>query len=127
MSKFNKWVNSLFANEKKPTQEQMNHIAKIAEEKAEANRKKEPYIAILNMEVDYKDLNGGSFEFEWNDVFIARLVKAGYEGKEDHDLVDQWFNTVCKNVVLETYEQGEADLHPNSRSTKLDDGRREYK
>jgi len=77
------------------------------------------------MDVDYENLNGGSFEFEWNDIFIAKLVKAGYKGKEDHDLVDQWFNNVCRNVVLETYEQGEADLHPN-RSRKLDGGRREY-
>jgi len=33
MSKFNKWVSSLFAEDKKPTQEQMDHIAKIAREK----------------------------------------------------------------------------------------------
>jgi len=126
MSKFNKWVSSLFADKEQPTQEQINHIAKIAEEKAEASRKKEPYIAILNMDVDYDNLNGGAFEFEWNDIFIARLMKAGYEGKEDHDLVDQWFNNVCRNVVLETYEQEQADIHPNN-STKLDHGRREYK
>jgi len=125
MSKFNKWVSSLFAEDKKPTQEQMDHIAKIAREKEEADRKHEPYIAILNMDVDYENLNGGAFEFEWNDVFITRLIKAGYEGKEDHDLVDQWFNNVCRNVVLETYEQEEADLHP-TKSRKLNGGRREY-
>jgi len=89
MSKLNEFINKIFAKEAKPTKEQMNHIAKIAEEKAEADRKHEPFIAILNMDVDYENLNGGSFEFEWNDVFITRLLKAGYQGKEDHDLVDQ--------------------------------------
>lgn len=125
MIKFKKWLGDMFAFEKKPTQAEMDHIAKIAIEKEEATRKHEPYIAIINMDVDYDHLDGGSFEFEWNEVFIARLLKAGYQGKTDADLIDQWFNNVCRHVVLETYEQDEADLHP-VKSKKLDGGRREY-
>ena len=126
MSKINEWMNNLFAKEKKPTQEQMDHIAKIAKEKEEADRKKEPYIAILNMDVDYDNINSGAFEFEWNDIFIARLMKAGYQGKTDSDLVDQWFSNICRNVVLETWEQEQADLHP-TKSRRLEGNRREYK
>lgn len=107
------------------TASDFDRIAKIAEDKAEADREHEPFIAIVNMDVDYDHLDGGAFEFDWNDVFITRLLKAGYRGKEDHELVDQWFNNVCRNVVMETYEQEAADLHPNR--TKLDGGRREYK
>jgi hypothetical protein len=92
-----------------------------------ATEKGEPYIAILSMDVDPTDINSGAFEFDWNDKFIANLVRAGYQGKTDADLVDQWFQNVCRNVVLETYEQYEA-MNNDSRymqSRDLGNGRRE--
>ena len=61
MSKLQKFIDkidNLLSKEPKPTQEQMNHIAKIAKEKEEASRKHEPYIAIINMDVDYEHLDG---------------------------------------------------------------------
>jgi hypothetical protein len=92
-----------------------------------ATEKGEPYIAILSMDVDPTDINSGAFEFDWNDKFIANLSRAGYQGKTDADLVDQWFQNVCRNVVLETYEQFEA-MNNDSRymqSRDLGNGRRE--
>jgi len=92
-----------------------------------ATERGEPYIAILSMDVDPNDINTGAFEFDWNEKFIANLVRAGYQGKTDADLVDQWFQNVCRNVVLETYEQYEA-MNNDSRymqSRDLGNGRRE--
>lgn len=92
-----------------------------------ATERGEPYIAILSMDVDPTDINSGAFEFDWNDKFIANLMRAGYQGKTDADLVDQWFQNVCRNVVLETYEQYEA-MNNDSRymqSRDLGGGRRE--
>jgi hypothetical protein len=92
-----------------------------------ATEKGEPYIAILSMDVDPADINSGAFEFDWNDKFIANLSRAGYQGKTDADLVDQWFQAVCRNVVLETFEQYEA-MNNDSRymqSRDLGNGRRE--
>lgn len=92
-----------------------------------ATERGEPYIAILSMDVDPNDINSGAFEFDWNEKFIANLVRAGYQGKTDADLVDQWFQAVCRNVVLETYEQVEA-INNSSRymqSRDIGDGRRE--
>lgn len=92
-----------------------------------ANEKGEPYIAIVSMDVDPSDINSGAFEFDWNDKFVANLIRAGYQGKTDADLVDQWFQNVCRNVVLETYEQIEA-INNSSRymqSRDIGDGRRE--
>lgn len=85
------------------------HIAKLAKEKAAATERNEPWVAIVDMDVDYANLSSGSFNIDWNELFIARLLKAGYQGKTDSDLVDQWFNEVCRHVVLETYEQANAD------------------
>jgi hypothetical protein len=59
-----------------------------------ATEKGDPYIAILSMDVDPADINSGAFEFDWNDKFIANLSRAGYQGKTDADLVDQWFQNV---------------------------------
>jgi hypothetical protein len=91
----------------------------------------EPYVAILGMEVDPENLHQGSFELDWNSIFVTRLVKAGYMMKEtdtDADIVDRWFQNVCRHVVMETFEQEEA-MNPQTRfirSRDLGDGRREH-
>jgi hypothetical protein len=95
-----------------------------------ATEKGEPYVAILGMEVDPENLHQGSFELDWNSIFVTRLVKAGYMMKEtdtDADIVDRWFQNVCRHVVMETFEQEEA-MNPQRfvRSRDLGDGRREH-
>jgi len=68
----------------------------------------EPYVAVLGMDVDLNNLHQGAFELDWNEIFVARLIKAGYQGKVDADIVDQWFQNVCRHVVMETWEQEQA-------------------
>ena len=68
----------------------------------------EPYVAVLGMEIDPANLHQGAFELDWNEIFVARLIKAGYQGKVDADIVDQWFQNVCRHVVMETWEQEQA-------------------
>jgi len=97
----------------------------INKEKELATNKNEPWVSIMDMDVDFDDISNGSFELDWNDQFIAKLIRHGYEGKEDADLVDQWFTDICRNIVLETHEQEDAD--PYKRSNKLENNRREYK
>ena len=92
-----------------------------------ANRNKEPYVNIKSMDVKPENISDGSFELEFNDLFVAKLVRAGYSQKaEDTDIeiVDRWFQTVCRNVAQETYEQYQAD--PENR-TNLGGGYNEYK
>jgi hypothetical protein len=74
-----------------------------------ANEKGEPYVEVLGISVDSTEPGNGAFELDWNDIFVARLIKSGYQGKTDQDIVDNWFKAVCRNVVLETYEQEQAD------------------
>ena len=94
-----------------------------------ATEAKEPYVAILSMEVDPDNLHQGSFELDWNEIFVARLVKAGYMMKKedtDAEIVDRWFQNVCRHVVMETWEQEEA-MNPTrfTKSRDLGNGRRE--
>ena len=92
-----------------------------------ATKKGEPYVSILNVELDTDDIGNGAFELDWNDKFVANLVRAGYKGKTDQQIVDQWFQDVCRNVVLETYEQEMADPELRQpRSRKIDDNRTEF-
>jgi hypothetical protein len=83
----------------------------------------EPYISILSVELDPDDIGNGSFELDWNEVFVARLVKAGYmQRKEDTDdiIVDRWFQTICRNILNENYEQWEANQPVDSRPRRID-------
>jgi hypothetical protein len=80
--------------------------------KQQASMNNEPYIDIISVDIDPANINNGQFEFDWNDKFILNLIKAGYKTREDDTdamMVDRWFHTVCRNVVLELYEQEQAD------------------
>lgn len=113
-------------NKKKKEQPKAAPKPKKKTEKELATERGEPYVAILSMDVDPENLNEGAFELDWNDKFIANLRRAGYQGKEDSDLVDQWFQNVCRNVVLETYEQEEAmNMSRFTNSRNIGNGRTE--
>jgi len=102
-------------------------------EKEKATANGEPYISITKVEINPDNINDGSFEFDWNDIFIARLVKSGYMKKKedtDSDIIDRWYSEICRNVLMEVYAQQQAD--PENRdvryqvqSRKLDNGRTE--
>ena len=99
---------------------------KVLSAKDEATAKGQPWVEVLGIEVDEADPGQGAFELDWNDVFITKLVRAGFQGKTDQDLVDNWFKAVCRNVVTETYEQDQADPEKRaSRRRDLGDGRTE--
>jgi hypothetical protein len=98
-------------------------------EKELATEKGEPWVAILSMDVDPENLHQGAFELDWNDKFVANLVRAGYQIKPDDtdaDIIDRWFNNVCRHVVMETWEQEQA-INPSRgfSSKNLGNGRRE--
>jgi len=83
----------------------------VKTEKELATEKNEPYVAMVRMDIDPNNLHQGAFELDWNDIFVARLVKAGYMMKPndvDADIVDRWFQNVCRHVVMETWEQEQA-------------------
>lgn len=87
----------------------------------------QPWVEIISMELNPDDPGQGAFELDWNDKFVANLVRAGYQGKTDQDIVDNWFQSVCRNVVLETYQQEQADpeIRRNSNRRDIGNGRTE--
>jgi len=111
---------------KKTTAEAVKEAAKSA--KQIATEKGESYVNMISMEVDPNDMQNGSFELDWNDKFVADLIRHGYQMSPkdtDSDIVDRWFTAVCRNVVLETFEQYEAMNNRVVKSRDVGDGRSE--
>ena len=112
MIMFNKLKN-LFskAAAKEPVKVKSNKtVAKKKTAKELATEQGEPWVDVISVELDPDNVGNGAFELDWNDTFVARLVKAGYKGKTDQQIVDQWFQDICRNVVMENFEQYEANL-----------------
>ena len=81
-----------------------------------------PYVNILKMELDPYDINSGAFELDFNDKFVLNLIRAGYKMRDDDTdtiIVDRWFQTVCRNVALELYEQQQADPENRAQATDM--------
>lgn len=84
----------------------------------------DPYVAVLGLDVDPNNLHQGAFELDWNEKFIANLVRAGYMMKPtdtEAEIVDRWFQNVCRHVVMETWEQEQA-MNPGRGSQVRDIG-----
>lgn len=102
-----------------PTPKTKTHKKPTLSTKELATKNGEPYINIVKMSVDPDDIHNGEFELDWNDKFVINLIKAGYRMKEDETdnvIVDRWFQTICRNIALEMYEQKQAD--PTNRDLR---------
>jgi hypothetical protein len=88
-----------------------------------ATEKGEPWVSVLNVELDPDNIGNGAFELDWNDKFVTNLVRAGYQskpGEADTVIVDRWFQDVCKNIVMENFEQWEANQPYDARPRVVD-------
>lgn len=118
---------------KKPRKPKQSKTEVKLSPKEIATQNGEPFINILRVEVDPNDINNGAFELDWNDKFVLNLIRAGYKIRPDDtdaQIVDRWFQTVCRNIALEVYEQEQADPDKRDdvriiRSRDIGDGRTE--
>jgi len=72
-------------------------------QKEVATQAGEPWVEILHFEINPANITEGAFELDWNEIFIARLMKAGYRGN-DREMVEQWFKNICEGVASELYD-----------------------
>lgn len=88
----------------------------------------DPYVAVIGVELDPDNVGNGAFELDWNDIFLAKLIRAGYQGQDDAQIVDRWFQDICRNVLMENFEQWNANQTTETRIVQrrdLGDGRSE--
>lgn len=67
-----------------------------------ATEKKEPWISVLETHVNKENVRNGFFELDWNEYFVVQLRSAGYTGESDEEIVDKWFQELCRNVGAES-------------------------
>jgi len=110
-------------SEPEPKKVKEKKVAPVTPEltaKEKATAAGEPYIAITKVEINPENINDGSFDLDFNDKFVLNLIRAGYKQRDDDTdviIVDRWFQTVCRNVALEMYEQQVAD--PENRDARV--------
>lgn len=99
--------------------------------KEEATLRGDPWVGVISVELDAENVGNGAFELDWNDKFLARLVRAGFQRKPNESesvIIDRWFQEVCRNIIMENFEQFEANLPRDARAIQrkdLGDGRAE--
>lgn len=82
------------------TSEELRREALEAEKEA-ATRAGEPWVAVLDTQVNPKDIRNGFFELDWNNEFIEQLLDAGYSGETNEQIVDAWFRTIVIQMLEE--------------------------
>jgi|TARA_X000000368_G_scaffold399408_1_gene370345 hypothetical protein len=93
-------------------------------EKAKATKNKQPWIQVLTTHVDKTNPKNGFFELDWNEYFVQSLKLNGYRGATDEEVVDKWFQDLCRNVASES---GTEDVGASGYVNKVlrDDGKTE--
>jgi len=103
----------------------------VTSAKEEATLRGDPWVGVISVELDAENVGNGAFELDWNDKFLAQLVRAGFQRKPNEPesvIIDRWFQEVCRNVIMENFEQFEANLPKDARAIQrkdLGDGRAE--
>lgn len=98
-------------------------ISQDAFDKAVATIKKEPWVNVVKMGVNPTNVTQGYFELDWNDEFILMLQDAGIEGVSDEEIVNKWFNGVCRTILV----QEKADLDYGLEEASKEDAQFERK
>ena len=92
--------------------------------KEAATKANEPFVEITSIKfTDPNNPQTGIFEFDWNDKMIANLIRSGYQLKPtdtDSEIIERWFQEVCRNVALEVAEQQAANFPEHDESEDED-------
>ena len=99
------WWNKLVRDKKaeqqtaveKTTEEQRREA--LDKEKEAATKAGEPWVAVLDTQVNPDNIRNGFFELDWNNEFIEQLLDAGYKGESNEQIVDAWFRTIVSQML----------------------------
>jgi hypothetical protein len=69
-----------------------------AKTKKNSKKSEEPWVKVLNMNVNPENPRNGFFELDWNDEFVNMLTQHGYQGESQEEIVDRWFQTLCRTI-----------------------------
>jgi len=103
---------------------------RVKKEKIPPAPKAEPKVDILKFDFDPADPKLGSIELDWNSEFVELLIKHGYIGNSEEEIVDRWLNDVCKNIASNEFQGTSVKANTLSsdnlvKRTPLGDGKTE--
>jgi len=90
-------------------------------EKECANVKGEPYVNVLDMGIDPDNVANGYFELDYNDLFVKMLTEHGIVGKSDEEIVNIWFNRICRTIVAQETADLDYGLQETTPNYFVDD------
>lgn len=87
--------------DKQEVQKEKDELLSKRDPKAYATRRKEPWVGVLDVKVNEKNVRNGFFELDWNKYFIQQLIDAGYgvTNDEEEEIVDRWFRDIVGNIL----------------------------
>jgi len=88
-------------------------------DKEDATKREEPWVSVIDVGVNPDDVSQGYFELDWNDEFVRMLQSAGITGTSDEDVVNKWFNSICRSVLLQAgadQDYGLQEVDPREQS-----------
>ena len=86
-------------------------------EKELATINEEPYVNVLQMDVDPINPKKGFVELDFNDNFVTMLQSNGYTGNSDEDTVNTWFNDLCRTILQQELADQDFGLDGGDNTT----------
>ena len=98
MKKWLKDISGITAKEEKELK-----VLEQTDPKAAATKRKEPWVNVLDLQVNEENIRNGFFELDWNRYFIEELIQNGYgeESDPEEEIVDRWFRDIVYNMLQE--------------------------
>ena len=84
---------------------QSKQVDKTKTPKDIATKKGEPWIQVIDTQINPESPSEGYFELDWNEPFIKMLAENGYNGKTEADIIDLWFNDLCRTIATQEIAQ----------------------
>ena len=113
------WWNKLVRDKKKEETVEEPVVEKTSEdirrealeaEKELATKNSQPWVAVLDTQVNPENIRNGFFELDWNNEFIEQLLDAGYKGESQEEIVDAWFRTIVTQMLQEEGQNADRDM-----------------
>lgn len=93
-------------------------ITQTQHDKEVAKIRKEPWVNVVKMGINPSNVSAGFIELDWNDEFVIMLQENGYTGASDEEIVNKWFNNVCRTVLIQ--EQADQDYGLQEQQPRSD-------
>ena len=61
-------------------------------------KSEEPMVKVLQVNVNPDNPKNGFFELDWNNEFVNMLKQNGYSGESEEEIVDRWFQSLCRTI-----------------------------